>query len=296
MAVYSRAAVMAELEASLESMDEIAPNAKLMFFGKSGSGKTVLSMRVAQLITPPDKEIVYIDFKEGWVSLLNHEPALRRRVKRMVYQGYSQLEALVDAIHTREGSFANVGCVISDEHSSMAQDDLEIITRTRAKTDKDKDPDTPTWPDMNTGGLRARRNLNELLSLDMHVILVAHERDDKDKAGVLVVGPSYLPKTTPKILEPLHFAGRCTAIIKEGGSRGGTYERSVQCHPSRTVTCKSRIGGLNVFESHESLITKINDWLQSGGVPGTEAKQVILQDEQAAMDPELIDDAAITVD
>jgi len=294
--MVSRAEIMASLEASLQDLDRIAPNAKLMFFGKSGAGKTVLAMRVAQQVTAPDKEILYVDFKEGWVSLLNHDPSLRRRVRRMVYKGFSQLEILVDALCTKEGSFANIGALILDEHSSMAQDDMELLTRNRAKSDKEKDPDTPTWPDMNTSGLRARRNLNQLLTLDMHVILVAHERDDKDKTGVLVVGPSYLPKTTPKILEPLHFVGRCSAIIKEGGSSGGTYERTVQCHPSRQVTCKSRVGGLRVFESHESIISKVDNWLQTGGVPSSEAEQVTLQDEQSAMDPELVDNAAINID
>jgi len=289
--------LLEELEKSVQDLTNVEPVAKFMLFGPSGVGKTVLAVRMAQKITKPGREILYVDFKDGWVSLLNHDPALRERVRRIVYSGYSQLETIVDAIEAGAGSFGNVGAVVVDEHSSMAQDDLENITAARAKDDSNKDPDTPTWPDMNTSGLRARRNLLSLLALRVHVILVAHERDDKDKEGVVVTGPGYLPKTKPKILEPLHLAARCSATIVEGGDANSRYKRTVQCHPSKRVSCKSRVGGLEVFESHGSLINKVDTWLQSGGkVEEEEVKLVILQDEQSTVDPEYSDDGAIVVE
>lgn len=280
--------ILDALENSIEDLGTIAPVAKLMLYGNSGAGKTVLGITIAQKITRQDKDIIYVDFKEGWVSLLNHDPKLRSRVRRIVYKGFSQLEAIVDAIEIKHGSFANVGAIVLDEHTSMFQDDMELLTRTRAKSDKEKDPDTPTWPDMNTSGIRTRRNLNKLLSLKVHVILLCHERDDKDKKGVVVTGPAYLPKLSPRIREPLHFAGRCVADIAEGG-QGGRYRRSVQCHPSRTIVAKSRIGGLEVFESHGKLVEKIAGWLNRGGVPDKEAEQVILADEQDAHDPDIVE-------
>lgn len=288
--------LLAALEAQLTPLESTKPCGKFMLFGNSGTGKTVLSIRIAQAITPPDKQILYVDFKEGWTSLLNHDPALRARVTRLPYENYTQVSLVVDAIWNNVGKFANVGTIVIDEHTSMAQDDMEAITRNRAQSDKEKDPDTPTWPDMNTAGLRARRALNSVLDLPINVILVAHERDNKDRRGVVVTTPNYLPKLYAKILEPLHFVGHCTATLQEGGADAGKYVRQVQCHPSKLIVCKSRVGGLGIFETHENLIEKLTSWLSLGGMPESEAAQVSFQDEQEVLGEGIVDEAAILVE
>ena len=86
----------------------------LLLYGDSGVGKTVASVQIAQHLTPKEKNILYIDSGEGWVSLQNH-PKLLSRVHRMTLSKSGQLEDIANAIQKKMGFFGTVGAVIVDE-------------------------------------------------------------------------------------------------------------------------------------------------------------------------------------
>lgn len=248
------------LEETVEDMDKLDPYFKAVLYGPSGVGKTVEAMELAQIVTPSDKEILYVDAVEGWVSLRNH-PQLMRRTRRMVYKGLSQLDTIVQAINEGAGSFANIGTVVFDEFSTMQKKDLHTVMQAHAGS-KD-DPDLATFPDFNANTYRMQKAAFRLLDLEkQNLIFIAHQRQDKDTiTQVSVTGPAFSPKVAETVKETMHLVARMTADIKHGKSGVASYEWAMQVHPSKMVVAKSRIGGLDVIVSPKELNARVADWL-----------------------------------
>ena len=117
---------LAALRATIEELDKTKIKFKWFLYGKSGVGKTVEAMEVAQQVTPPDQRILFVDTGEGWVSLENH-PQLKRRTDRMLYKGMSQFDTLVSAMQEGAEGFNNYGTVVFDEFSTSAKKFLHIV-------------------------------------------------------------------------------------------------------------------------------------------------------------------------
>src|SRR5947209_9211116 len=195
------------LEKNLQDLENetSAKTLKALIYGASGVGKTVQSIALAQAITPPGKTIVYCDSGNGWVSLDNH-PELKTRVHRLQDGMITTLEGVANLIQRKAGVFADVGCVIVDEYSTIVDNDLSLIVKERAAKDDTKDPDTPTQPDYNTSKNRGVKYANQLFLLKgVHVILVAHERADKDSRNILQISPLFNPKLGSRIREAVHL-------------------------------------------------------------------------------------------
>lgn len=257
------------LQQTMESLDQAVPTFKGMLYGVSGVGKTVHSLMIAQDITPPEYDILYIDTAEGWVSLENH-PHLKARTTRMRYVNLNQIEALCRGFKSGASMITRYKTVILDEASSAADFALDEVLKFRASQDRSKDPDTPTQPDYNTTTNRVRKTYMELLTLHgVNVILVSHTRKDKDNRNVEVVSPSFLPKLGQKIKQPLHLIAQLS-----GNEIDNKYVRIMQVHPTRTIDAKCRIGRLDPQVEYPVFIARLQEWL-AGTVPDNQVNVVV---------------------
>lgn len=255
--------VIEALKAARKSLNEIHPNLKACIYGESGFGKTVQTMKIAQAITPAGKTIEYIDFLEGWVALLNHKSeGLLKRTNRQQYQGLSQIEFLAKAIKLGIEPFDMVGTVILDEFSAMGKTDLDTVLKTRASKDSSKDPNVPTQPDFYANTERMRRAITELLQADINVLCVAHIREDKSSNGLVITRPAFMPAFSEIFRQTMHLVAHMTA--QEFTADDGTqdYKRSIQVHPTRSISAKTRIGGLPVSVTGDQLTQAIVEWMQ----------------------------------
>jgi hypothetical protein len=268
---------LAKLEESLDDLTEKLSSFKGMIYGESGVGKTVLAMQIARYLIKPGQTVLYIDSSQGWVVIKNH-PNLLPNTKRLVITNVDMLEDVARAIKDKMGSFASIGAVVVDEHSSYAEADLLALTESRAAIEKGKDPDAPSWPDMNASSNRMKKATAPLLKLeDTHVILVAHERVDKDNVGVTVTSPMYLPKYGAHLRGLLHLVGHMTADEKSAPEGKVIYTRRIQVNPTRKVIAKTRIGGFESVEvTAKQLVVGIKEWL--GGKRETVQEQEIKPD------------------
>ncbi len=253
------------LEANLQDLEnETSGKAfKALIYGASGVGKTVQSIALAQAITPPDKTIVYCDSGNGWVSLDNH-PELKTRVHRLQVPMITMLEGIANLIQRKAGAFADVGCIVCDEYSTIVDNDLSLIVKERASKDDSKDPDTPTQPDYNTSKNRGVKYATGLFLLEgVHVILVAHERQDKDSRNILQLSPLFNPKLGSRIREAVHMVAYLSVkeMRKEGDSTQKVEKRVFQVHPTPMIVAKTRIGGLKPEVSYEELKTVMVKWV-----------------------------------
>ena len=269
----SREQMKQALMASVVPLEESTPHLKGMIYGESGVGKTVAALQVMQSIVPKDKAILYLDAVEGWVSLINH-PGLKSRVTRMQYQGLSQMNLITELINEGDEWASQFGGLVIDEISVIAQLDLDNVVKAQTKNDPSRDPDLPIWPDMNINTHRVRKALIAMQRLPIHQIYLSHIREDEDKSkGYKVIRPEFMPKTSTTIRNGLHIIAHMTANDKTvDGNK--VYVRSLQTHPTKTVVAKSRIGGLGVHCSVDTLIEKINGWI-GGKVKEVEIQEVI---------------------
>lgn len=253
----TKAQIREALLGTVQDMADVNPYFKGLFYGPSGGGKTVLALQVAQQVTPPDKLILYIDSLEHWVSVVNH-PELKNRVRRIKYEGLSQIDEIREAIQEGFDFFADVGTVVFDELDSMQGEDLDLVAQNSKETDHG--PDDVTWPDFNKNTVRVRRTMRAFLKQDLNVICVAHDGEGKDRRGVIVQRPDFTPKLAKVILEFMHLCGHMTAEIVKTSADKNEYVRWVQVHPTGNLITKCRIGGLPYKIESKDLIPSIVEW------------------------------------
>jgi GTPase SAR1 family protein len=245
------------LLSTVEDLDDSVVNARIGLSGDPGVGKTVLAMEIAQGITPPDKEILFIDSADGFLVLKNPRHVhLTNRVRRMRFEDYSQIHLLCQAISSQKvPQFANVGCIVADEASSMAEKDLDAVTVAGATKDS-RNPDVSEWPDFNIAKNRFTRMLDALCGLEAHVIFITHVKKDKSFRGSLSITPSFPQAVTSRYVRPLHVSGlvRADLIRDTNTDAEPKYTRTVQVHPTTDVWgFKTKIEGLGLIVTPNKL-------------------------------------------
>lgn len=237
---------------TLVPLERETPYAKVLVYGDSGVGKTVLAATLG-------KRILLVDAVDGWVSLRNH-PDLLSSITRVKYEGLSQLDTLVDMFMDGQLDFDTI---VLDEASAIATFDLDTVLKARAAKDISKDPNVPTQPDFFANTERCRRTFTRLFKLPVNVVMVAHVREDKDeRTGIVTRRPQFTPKLRTTIEQSCHLVGYLVANeVKDGD--GTKYVRRLQTMPSKGITAKSRIGGLPFIVEEPNLGVLLEDFTET---------------------------------
>lgn len=266
------AQLLADLRSTIEAPEDINVLGRYGISGDSGVGKTVFGLEVAQIVTPPDKEILFIDWRDGWKVLTNpRHKHLAKRMQRMRYVNYAQLEVLVQAISATNPPepFDKIGTIVLDEWSSMVDADIDSVTQSQA-TLEGRNPDVTTWPEYNMSKNRFTRLWDKICKLDVQIVTVTHVRRNKTLKGIEAMTPSFTKEILPRYVRPLDLSAWMTAeIITKDNSTEPIYTRMLQVHPTTAVYgFKTRIQDLPVNVGPETLLTAIGEF--SRGLRGAD--------------------------
>lgn len=247
MAMPKRKVNLQELFGSITDMTEAEANFIGGIYGPAGHGKTVTSMKLAQAITDPDRNILYAYTGQNWNSLKNHPELMRRpngnAVKKYPFEDMDSLRDLVAALkmpQVREQT--KIDTIVFDEYNTMFDMEVDQITNVRAKQLMDekriyKDPDTPEWPDYNTAKAHMVVMMNDIMQMPkMNVIFVCHPRQNRK---TFVTEPDFFDKAAQafiRSLNSLYF------LSKE--MENGTMKRKIILQGTDQLVAKNRIGGL----------------------------------------------------
>jgi hypothetical protein len=223
-----------------------------LVYGDSGVGKTVLASTLGE-------RVLLVDAVDGWVSLLNH-PSLMAKITRVKYEGLSQLDLMANAV--LEGKLSEYDTIVIDEASAVATFDLDTVLAARSKKDINKDPNVPTQPDFFANTERCRRTFQKIVKLPINVVFVAHVREDKDeRTGVVTKRPQFTPKLRTTIEQSMHLVAYMTAVEQKDGEET-KYVRRIQTMPSRGISAKSRIGGLDFIVEEPDLSELLHNFVE----------------------------------
>lgn len=263
-----------------------------MLYGPSGTGKTTLAMLLAQKLKG-DGKILYLDSSDGWVSLRNI-PALMKDTSRFGIESSAELPALANALLGRQKGYEDFSVVVIDEISSIANEVLEAVVREATGTPADQE-----LPEIEGRHyLPMTRIMSSIVGQfhkvpNLHVILVAHDREKVDHRKVTVITPSFSPLLLKELQRRMHVTAYVTAEAKNVAGEL-TYVREVQSQPTKLVEAKSRIGGMPVKTDFGTWTDIIVGWAHSDEMQtdlnSPEPKVEVVDDSLPSEDIPLSDD------
>ena len=242
-------------------------------YGPTGSGKSTLVAGLGQQLKGSGR-ILYVDSSDGWVSLENF-PGLTDDMVRLQFGGVADLMGIADALSKRSAGFEDFTVVILDEYTSMSDATLNEVVKERSGS-FDGAVEGSDYRPMAALMVTALNRLHEIAGL--HVILVAHDRQDIDHRKVTLTSPGFSPKLAKQIAQKMHVIGYVQASIK-GTVSNPEYVREVQAQPTALISAKSRIGGMPLKVEFFDFIEQVAGWV--GGNMSAELAQPEAQIEAA---------------
>lgn len=203
---------------------------KGFIYGPEGAGKTVMAAQA------PGVLLADCD-KEGAISLLNH-PSLRA-TKTLPVRSLFAIEQLIDRLKKGVPVLDWVETLVIDPFDDLVYRGLSEQVRGNPTVGINATERQNQWLaegyDYNANTERFHQMMDDIKSLDRHVLLTAHvtEKEDK-KTGRVLIRSNITPKLATII-------GGAVSLVGYMSYDAETGRRTLQTAPSNTVAAKTRL-------------------------------------------------------
>lgn len=281
---------LASIQKSIRSMSEATAEKDLfaMVYSEFGVGKTTLIMRIAQELRG-DGSILFCDSSDGWLALEN-TPELMESVDLFTITDPADLYVVGNALKAGKLKPQNGGhftVAVIDELSSVFSVMLEQYLREKHSLGPDEPLPEAEGKEYGppTAALESIiRKFHE--ATGVHLLVTGHAREVGEAKEMR---PDFSPKAYNAVLRKAHVSAALSARRQKVGGEV-QYVRSVQLHPSASVSAKCRIPGAPVKAGEDEFIDLITSWVNGDSfvsdTEGAEDETGLAEDPTEAPEPD----------
>jgi len=219
--------MLAALLGRIGDISQVTKYTKALIFGQPGAGKTVFSA------TTPNTLIV--DIERGALSINNH-PEIKKNAQFLEFRSVFQLEQLITYLQQGNPAFDKYDTIVIDSYTALQARDLDEIVSTEAAKDASRNKFLPVGTDYNINTKHMQKIAADLRDIDKNIIVTCHVKEVKDEmTGIILKRPDLTPKLASSMNGIFDIVGYLSA---------DEDRRTLQCHPTRELAAKTRLGGL----------------------------------------------------
>jgi len=238
------------LDALLSRIGDVAeqdPYLKIYIYGAPGAGKTTWTA------TAPD--FLLYNVERGAKVLKGHKDKISGIGESLQFTSTFQAKQIVRYLRENHPAFAKYKTFIVDSGSELQGKFNKELIQAAVKADPSWDPTKMPDNGWNQSTQFMKDFFDEVRSLDRHVIVTGHAREDTDQTtGRRLIRPNL----TPKVAEAMAGIFDAIVYLERIEEPDGSVVRTLRVHPTSRpvdIMAKTRINGLEPILSESSFDT-----------------------------------------
>jgi hypothetical protein len=202
----------------------------LALFGPPGSGKTVFAGTGYT-----EGRVIHFDVDGTGAKSFKNHPEMLPYIDRIRIRKCEEL--LSGGQELRRGGH-DYKVAICDTISTLQELHVQRLMRELYQKNPEKRERYKTWQDdFYEAGNRIKEIIEVFCDLDMHVVFIFHQREDKDEmSGIIRLSPAVIPSLGGTIATLVDITGYYTCNSKASGEE----ERKLRVKPTNTIQSKTR--------------------------------------------------------
>jgi hypothetical protein len=199
-------------------------------FGPPGTGKTVLACSGYT-----EGRVIHFDIDGTGAKSVKNHPEMVPHVDRVRIR---KCEELLQAGNELRRSGHDYKVAVCDTITTLQELHIQRLMREEFQKNPEKRTRYKTWQDdFYEAGNRIKEIIEVFCDLEMHVIFVFHQREDKDEAtGITFIRPAVIPSLGSTIATLVDVTGYYTCNVKANGEE----DRKLRVKPTNRIQTKTR--------------------------------------------------------
>lgn len=202
----------------------------LAIFGPPGCGKTTFGGSAYT-----EGPIIHFDIDGTGAKSFKNHPEMVPHIKRVRIR---RCEELLSAGNELRSGKHDYKVAMLDTISTLQELHVQRLMKEEFAKSPEKRTRYKTWQDdFYEAGNRIKEIIEVFCDLDMHVIFVFHQREDKDEqTGITFLRPAVIPSLGSTIATLVDVTGYYTCNVKANGDE----ERKLRVKPTNRIQTKTR--------------------------------------------------------